>query len=220
MRSTEAKIHQEGRIDSARRRRDEQRMKQESRLGRENKRKKAIARQMQQARWLEENQRESQAHAVRQSSEEHAMLRKIYGGLLSKLHTWRRAERQEARERVNRMRDDAKNNVEQLQNLFDDRLNLLKEQNANSTRDDNIYKRSHIQVDSDLLQSYSSRQKKMLETYKGVLSQKRQQQLLKRSEARKNLIALLSVEKWQDGLRTPERPMSAPMPRASGDFKF
>ncbi len=121
------------------------------------------------------------------------MLRKIYGGMLNELHMWRRAERQDVRERVNRMRDDAKNNVQQLQNLFEDRRALLKEQNANSSRDDNIYRRSCIRVSSDLLQSHSSRQKKMIETYKSILGQKRNQQLLKRSEAYKNLIALVSV---------------------------
>ncbi len=59
MLTTEARINQEERIEAAKRRRDDRRMKQERRLNMENKRKKAISHKMQQARWLEENQRES-----------------------------------------------------------------------------------------------------------------------------------------------------------------
>jgi len=208
--STEAQIFQDERLEEARRRREDRRFKMEKHLNAENRRKMAVTRNMQHKRWNEDAQREQSAYAQRQASEEHAMLRQIYTGLLNKLHTWRRSERQEARERVCRMRDEAKSHIQALQNLFEDRVSLLKEQNTEMRKDDRVHETSHRHMDTDLLQCYNGRQKRTLDTHRSLLTQARQEQLLKRREAHKNLLALLSVESWQDGLRVTDRVQSAP----------
>ncbi len=206
--STEAHMFQEERLEEARRRREDGRFKEERRLNAENRRRLSVTRGMQQKRWQEDAQREQNAHSQRQASEEHAMLRQIYTGLLNKLHTWRRSERQEARERVCRMRDEAKSHVQALQTLFEDRVALLRQQNTDTRKDDVVHERSHRRMGTDLLRSYNGRQKRTLETHHSLLIQQRQDQLLKRKEAHKNLLALLSVESWQDGLRSSDRMSS------------
>jgi hypothetical protein len=199
--STEAQIFQEERIEAARRRREDRKFKQEKRLNAENKRKMTVTREMQQKRWNETAEREKEAFAQRQASEEHAMLRQIYTGLLNKLHTWRRSERQEAKERVCRMRDEARTHIQNLQNLFEDRTKLLNEQNKKTRQDEAVQERSHRRMSVDLLNSFGGRAKHTLETHRSLLMQKRQSQLLKRREAHRNLLSLLSVESWQDNLR-------------------
>jgi len=222
--STEAQIFQDERLEEARRRREDRRFKMEKRLNAENRRKMAVSRNMQDKRWNEEAQREQSAHSQRQASEEHAMLRQIYTGLLNKLHTWRRSERQEARERVCRMRDEAKSHIQALQSLFEDRVSLLKEQNTEMRKDDRVHETSQRHMGSDLLQCYNGRQKRTLDTHHSLLTQARQEQLLKRREAHRNLLALLSVESWQDGLRAADRVQSAPAVSSSfagkRDFVF
>ena len=208
--STEAHMFQEERVEAARRRRENKRSKDEMRLNAENKRKMAISRDMQQKRWNEDAKREYEAHEKRQASEEHAMLRQIYTGLLNKLHSWRRSERQEAKERVCRMRDEARSHIQALQTLFEDRVALLHEQNAATRQNEAIHERSHRRMGSDLMQSFSGRAKRTLDSQRSFLSQKRQQQLLKRRESHRNLLSLLSVEKWQDNLRSTERTVTAP----------
>jgi hypothetical protein len=198
---TEAQIHQSERIEAARRRRDQQRNNIERRLNAENKRKASIATKVQQRRWLEEAIRQGDSFELRQSSEEHAMLRKIYQGLLNKLHVWRRAERQEAREKVGRMRGEARGRIEALQNLFEDRLKLLAEQNNANRRDEDTHRRAHRRMDTDLLRSYNGRQKRIEDIHKSTLNQKRQNNLLSRHESHKNLLALLGVEDWTTSLR-------------------
>lgn len=198
---TEAQIHQSERIEAARRRRDQQRSNIERKLNAENRRKAAVTTKVQQRRWLEEAIRQGDSFELRQSSEEHAMLRKIYQGLLNKLHVWRRAERQEAREKVGRMRGEARGRIEALQNLFEDRLKLLAEQNTANRRDEELHRRAHRRMDTDLLRSYNGRQKRITEIHKSALNQKRQHTLLSKHESHKNLLALLGVEDWTTTLR-------------------
>ena len=198
---TEAQIHQSGRIEAARRRRDQARSNIERKLNAENRRKANVSMKVQQRRWLEEAIRQSDSFELRQSSEEHAMLRKIYQGLLNKLHVWRRAERAEARETVGRMRDEARGRIESLQNLFEDRIRLLAEQNRTNSREEEQHRRAHRRMDTDLLRSYTGRQKRILEIHRNALKQKRSHTLLSRHESHKNLLALLCVEDWSTTLR-------------------
>jgi hypothetical protein len=209
--STEAQIYQSERQEAARRRREDAHRGVEQRLNEENKRKMLVSRKMQQKKWDEAAQRETEAHAQRAASEENTMLRRIFSGLLNKLHTWRRSERQEARERVCRMRDDAKSHIEALQRLFENRVALLQESTSEARRDEDIHARSHRRMSTDLLRSYNGRKKRELESHKSLLTQKREQQLLKRRESHKNLLALLSVETWQDNLRSSLLDSSQPV---------
>jgi hypothetical protein len=215
--STEAQIYQSERQEAARRRRDDFNNRVEQRLQAENKRKMLVSRKMQQRKWDEEAQREEEAHAQRSASEEHIMLRRIFSGLLNKLHTWRRSERQEAREKVCRMRDEAKSHIEALQKLFEDRVTLLREKTAETRKDEATHARSHRRMSTDLLRSYNGRKKRELESHKSLLTQKRQDQLLKRSESHRNLLALLSVETWQENLRSGN--LSSTMPVNIGDLQ-
>ena len=164
---TEAQIHQSGRIEAARRRRDQARSNIERKLNAENRRKANVSMKVQQRRWLEAI-RQSDSFELRQSSEEHAMLRKIYQGLLNKLHVWRRAERAEAREKVGRMRDEARGRIESLQNLFEDRIKLLAEQNKSNSQEEEQHRRAHRRMDTDLLRSYTGRQKRILEIHRNT----------------------------------------------------
>jgi len=201
MLSTEVQLQQEQRIEEARFRREKARQVREGKLGQANRRRIEISEKVQQARWIEDSMRASDSHKKRQSSEEQTMLRQIYRGLLSKLHAWRREERQEARERVGRMRDEAKDHIESLQVLFEDRVRLLQEESNKARKAEEDHARAHKRMGTDLLHSYSGRQKRLLETQRGLLAQRRQQQLLKRREAHKNLLALLNAESWSETLR-------------------
>ena len=99
------------------------------------------------------------------------------------------------------MRGEARGRIEALQNLFEDRLKLLAEQNTANRRDEELHRRAHRRMDTDLLRSYNGRQKRITEIHKSALSQKRQHTLLSKHESHKNLLALLGVEDWTTTLR-------------------
>ena len=62
-------------------------------------------------------------------------------------------------------------------------------------------RRAHRRMDTDLLRSYTGRQKRILEIHRNTLKQKRSNTLLSRHESHKNLLALLCVEDWSTTLR-------------------
>ena len=59
----------------------------------------------------------------------------------------------------------------------------------------------HYIISSQLKKSFSDQYKIVLRDQKNLIVQKRQHQLTRRREAQKDLLYLLSVEKWDDSLR-------------------
>ena len=140
------------------------------------------------------------------------------------------------------MKNEAKWHIQSLQVLFEDRVQLMKEQSVGI--DDSVIKAqrqmssevcglkilyhqilflilvSHIvhsilflrfiyrlitsthSLYMQLKKSFSDQRKSALSDQKNLIMQKRQYQLVRRREAQKDLLALLSVEKWDDSLRS------------------
>lgn len=199
--TTEAQIKQNERAEAARLRRDNTIQAREVRCGNANRKREEVTKRMQQIRWLEECHRAADAYKLRQDNEEHTMLRQIYRGLLQKLFAWRRAERQEAKENVKRMGDDAMNYIKSLQVLFEDRVKILREKTTSQKNDSGIHERAQRRLGTELKRAYASDNQKVLETQNDILSQRRYAQLLKEREGHRHLLSLLSMEKWQDTLR-------------------
>lgn len=200
--TTEVQIQQSERTEAARVRRETQLSARESRCGAANRKTEEVARMMRQKRWIEECIRSADSYKLRQNNEEHTMLRKIYRGLMQKLHSWRRAERQEAKENVSRMRDEAKSYIQSLQVLFEDRVRLLKEQTHIRKRDNGVHEHAQRSMGAKLKHAYANDHKAVLESQTSVLTQKRQAQLLKEREGHRSLLSILAVEKWEDSLRS------------------
>lgn len=169
-----------------------------------NKRKAEISRSTIQKKWIDDRLRDEDSFKMRQSSEEHVLLRKIYRGLLAKMHEWRIDEHAEVRDRVNMIRDETKNHIKSLQTLFEDRVRLLKEQDQRNRKDEKEIVNSYKLMGIDLVQAYSGRQQRIMNEHRNILMQRRQQMLLQRREAHRDLLELLSAQNWHENLRQPE----------------
>ncbi len=171
------------------------------RFGSYNRQKEDVSNKVMQERFIEESTREESAFNLRRSHEEHVMLRKIYKGLLSKMHEWRADKHEEVRERVNTMREEAKSHIKALQTLFEDRVKVLRESEVEARSDDKLVLKAHRRMGADMQRTWAMKQKRALELGKATVNQRRDHELLMRREAHKNLLALLSSEKWSDSLR-------------------
>jgi hypothetical protein len=201
IRSSSAVLALEKKMEAARRRRELLRKSRESTCLANNRRRSDVSNRVLQGRWIEDNSREEDAHQLRKSNEEHVMLRKIYRGLLNKMHEWRHDQHLEDRNKVKLMREEAKRHIQSLQGLFEDRLKLLKEQESQSRNEQSISVKTQRRMTTDLQKSWKYKQNRKIFDQKNVINQRRQHELLMRREAHKNLLALLATEKWQDSLR-------------------
>ena len=200
--TTEAQIRQSERAEAARLRKATLMHARESKCEIANRKCEETKARMQQQRWLEECERAAEAYKQRQESEGHTMLRQIYRGLLQKLGAWRRSEKQEAKDNVARMRDDAKNYILSLQAHFEDRVKLLQEQSGNKRRDAGIHTRAQRKQGTQYKRMYENDNQQVLNTQQDKLSQRRSAQLLKEKEGHQHLLSLLAIDKWENSLRT------------------
>jgi hypothetical protein len=204
LRSSEIMLAQQQRLEAARRRREGAMNNRSNHFGYRNREKEHVSNKALQARFLEESSREEDAFNLRRSNEEHVMLRKIYKGLLSKMHEWRADKHEEVRDRVNTMRDEAKTHIKALQTLFEDRVKVLRESELEARHEDHLVIKAHRRMGTDMQRSWAMKQRRTIATRKDQVSQARDHELLIRREAHKNLLALLSSEKWSDSLRQSE----------------
>jgi hypothetical protein len=201
LKSSENRYLQEKKIEAARKRRENFRRSRERECHAANKRKAEISRSTIQKKWIDDRLRDEDSFKMRQSSEEHVLLRKIYRGLLTKMHEWRIDEHTEVRDKVNMIRDEAKNHIKSLQTLFEDRVRLLREQDTRNKKNEQEIVNSYKLLGIDLIESYSGRQQRIMNEHRNILIQRRQQMLLQRREAHRNLLELLSAENWKENLR-------------------
>ena len=157
-----------------------------------------------QKRWAEDTLREKKSFIARRSNEEQVMLRKIYKGLLKRWQDIKNDDEQEFRNKVRQIRDEAKNHIKSLQAVFEDRLQILKEQRINSYNNHDKFTRAFRQMKSSIERSTTQKQNKLLNNRKNLTLQHRQKQLNNRVDAHRVLMSVLSGEDWSERLRVPE----------------
>lgn len=201
LRSSEIMLAQEQRLEAARKRRESINKQRENQFGTINSRKESTRNKVQYQRFLDESKREEDAFNLRRSNEEHVMLRKIYKGFLKKMHEWRADKHLENRSRNQAMRDEARRHIGSLQTLFEDRVRILRDQEATNTNANTNALKAHRKMSADMRKALSYKQTTNIKAKKSLVNQKREHELLMRREAHKNLLALLSTEAWSDSLR-------------------
>jgi hypothetical protein len=199
--NAEKRLKQDEKIEFARKRRELLKKTKEAELSAGNKRRAEISERAMQKRWMKETEREDESFKLRRSSEEHVMLRKIYRGLIHKMHEWKVIEHEEVRDKVNTMREEAREHIKSLQALFEDRIKVLKEKEIEILKDSEIEHNATKSMGTSLKHTFIGQKEKVLKEQKTNLNQRRQQQLLKRRESHFNLLSLLSAEKWEKLLR-------------------
>ena len=199
LKSSRIRFQQEAKLDAARKRRVQHLKVKENRSKQANQRRSNTSIKALQTKWIDETRRGEKAHQLRQQNEEHVMLRKMYRGLLKKMHEWKADENKEVRRKDNETRDEARWHLDSLQSLYDDRLQMLRDQIA---RKDLSVVKAQRQMVHELRKSFKDQQKAALMDLKEVVEHKRQHELMRRREAQKNLLALVSVEKWDQMLRS------------------
>ena len=198
---TEGEMKQRERIEAANQRKKTLQSFNNMKLHRRNEAKREISNRMRHQRWMEDTIRAEDAYEKRQKDQDDVMERKIYSALLKKLHEWSRSDRYEAKEKLLMMRNEAKDHIAGLKNLYDDRIKLLNEQNQATAGDENKRKKALTATASKLIQTFHDHQKVILNMHRSKLAQRRRQELLKKKEAHKNSLALLGVEAWPESLR-------------------
>lgn len=206
LKSSRIVFEQEEKLEAARKRRIQQLKLRENRTKIANKRRNEASIRALQKRWVDDTRRGEKAHQLRQQNEEHVMLRKIYRGLLKKMHEWKADENREIKRKEDEMKEEAKWHLQSLQSLFEDRLQMLRDELAQ--KDVTVVK-AQRQMGRELRKSFKDQQQTTLSDLKDVVEHKREHELTRRREAQKNLLALVSVEKWDQMLRSYDNDSTA-----------
>lgn len=156
-----------------------------------------------QKRWTEDTMREKKSFIARRSNEEQVMLRKVYKGLLKRMHDIKVDDDIECRMRVSQMRDDAKNHIKSLQAVFENRIQILKEQRVNTSSRNDKFTRAFKQMKSNIEKSTNQKQSAKIRDRRSTTLQDRQRQLNNRVDAHRILMSVLSSENWAESLRSP-----------------
>eukprot|EP00596_Hydrurales_sp_CCMP1899_P007199 CAMPEP_0119038906 /NCGR_PEP_ID=MMETSP1177-20130426/8086_1 /TAXON_ID=2985 /ORGANISM="Ochromonas sp, Strain CCMP1899" /LENGTH=374 /DNA_ID=CAMNT_0007002075 /DNA_START=380 /DNA_END=1501 /DNA_ORIENTATION=- len=191
--SSQNGFEQEERMEAARRRRATMQKIRENSSVTANKRRAEISNKALQRRWVEDTKRGNDAFHMRKENEEAVMLRKMYRGLLSKMHEWGSEEQNELRQKVTEMKNEASWHIKSLQALFEDRVTLLREQAAG--KDDKVLSEQR-HMGMELKKSLNEQRDVALNDQKSVIMQKRQYQMMRRREGQKTLLSFIAVEKW------------------------
>ena len=195
-------LQQEEKLEGARKRREKLRAEKGRYYSAANQKRADVSSRSMQQRWIEDRLRDEKSYKLKRSSEEHVMLRKIYKGLLHKMHEWKLDEAIEIREKVDMTKNEVMSHIKSLQAIFEDRVRILNEHSLECQNDEIREIETHKRMGSELRKAFSARYDNYINDQKNVLHQKRQKILMKRHEARCDLLALLSVEKWHDTLRS------------------
>ena len=121
----------------------------------------------------------------RREEGENAMLRRIYGGLLSKVNSWSTYEQLEAAQKIRRLKMDYEDHIQSLRDTFEDRYQRLCDQLANTHVTGETQDRAQRRARENLSGAYRDRQRRMQQTQLESLFQRRQQELLRGREANK-----------------------------------
>ncbi|KAJ1421709.1 hypothetical protein B484DRAFT_481104 [Ochromonadaceae sp. CCMP2298] len=195
-------LQYEKKLDAARKRRESMQFLKESRSRTANQRQTEVSRNALQQRWLTDAEMSRRSHALKRSSEDQVLLRKIYSGLLKRVMKWRIEEAREEKVKKEQTREQTNWQVESIQNLFEERLRALACDDAGVDKSSRAREeRDELTRAKDLYRSITAKNSELLEKEKLNLQQKRARELLRRQDARKNLLAMLGVDKWQDMLR-------------------
>ena len=148
------------------------------------------------------------------------MLRKVYSNLLKRMHVWKSEDVRETRERLRELDAEALIQRQSLESLFQDRINMLKEQEMELSANSDTIIKSHRKMMNDLLSAQRLQHERTMQERQDLLVHRRQRLAHRRSEAHKDLLAVLSAENWNDSLRhyssgvlqkgKSRRPRSAP----------
>jgi hypothetical protein len=180
-----------------------------------------------QSRKVDDLKKRDKSHQLQKSGQEQIMLRVVYKGLLKKMHEWKVEDARDNREKLRQLKADAEVQWKSLDNLFEDRVSMLREQERSTTISCDTLIKSQRKMLADLLKSQKQQQDKLMAERLEQLETRRQRNAFFRSEAHKDLIAVLSIESWSDSLRHDpggkkqqqqqklhqRRPLSAPVKR-------
>ena len=173
-----------------------------------------------QARKKEDLGKQQRSYLLQKSSEEQSMLRKVYSNLLERMHVWKSEDLRETRERIRELDAESLIQRQSLDSLFQDRINMLKEQEMELSASSDTIIRSHRKMLNDLLGAQRQQHEKTMQERQDLLAHRRQRLAHRRREAHKDLLAALAAESWSDSLRhysigvlqkgKSRRPRSAP----------
>ena len=151
------RLAQDAKLEAARQRREQQlRLKSHERLH-INRAKDRVSLEQQQLRWLEDLAAEQDSHRVRDKSADHALLRKVYTGLVKRMHEWDLEEARLKREREALHRDDLADRVHALESILAERKETYQARDMARREEERRSLLAHRQMMGDLRRSLDDR---------------------------------------------------------------
>jgi hypothetical protein len=201
LRSSVNMLAQEKKLEEARRRREAARSQKTQQRAEDSRRWAQVSQRAKQKQWADQTAREAHSYRLRKNNEDHKMLRKMYTALLHQKHKWRLEEKKDVRDKVSVLKREAQWHVKSLQNLFEDRVRLLREHDTVRRGEEQVTLHAHRRMAREMKQSYVAKQRRQVDKYRNVMVQRKEQQRMKTYASHKDLLALLSAENWQASLR-------------------
>lgn len=200
---------QEERLHSARRRRERATELREQQARRSGQRRVRVTQRVQQARWREDRQTDAVAHELRCTNESIIMQRKLYKGIVRRLNEIRLIEHSETKEKLKQISEEAEIQMASLQNLFEDKLALLKEQEAVQRQSEKAergttFRRTAVRCAADTNADILKRQS-LVDYRHSLLQQKRQRQLNTLREQSEEKLSTISTINRLPGAKSRRR---------------
>lgn len=201
LRRSQTNFELERKLEEAASRRSRLRKIRESTYATSNQRKLERSRSALHRKSVDDLRKVEKSYLLKKSSEEHVMLRKVYSGLVKRMHGWKSEDLADAKERRKMEAKEALEHRQSIDNLFQERLRMVKEQAESiEGRDDHLL-RSQRKMLSEVLRSQRERQERMMRDSLEQLAHRRERSSVLRREAHEDLLAVLSVSSWKDMLR-------------------
>jgi len=134
---------------------------------------------------------------LKKTNEDVVQLRSVYNALYKEEIKLRVDEERLLRKQQEYARENVANHIENMERLFKERLEILREQNPREND-----KSTNIEVLEKIIRGVDTKHKELFEKSVDLAAQERQRALLWRCESYADIKALLKAEKWSDSLRS------------------
>ena len=155
LKSSISEFEQHKKVEAARRRREQHLKNKVTHASVLNARSVQKTYKAMQRHWEEDNVRDEYAALLQRQHDEHMMLRKVQRGILKHMREGQLEQTSEAREKIRDIRKEAKWHFQSLQNLFDDRVKMLRRQEMDlrESQEEDVGKYRHLQDENKKIRS-------------------------------------------------------------------
>eukprot|EP01038_Epipyxis_sp_PR26KG_P010833 gene10833-14542_t len=152
-------------------------------------------------RWVVDNERKEMSRNLKLRDQESILLRKFAKQVYKKMHLLKLEEEFEEKNKKTVLNEQLMSKVQVMESLFYDKIRVIKEKSSFPPRNNNTFVESNREEMASICKAIEEKQKISLNKETEKFDMKWDLELHSRLEAKKNYLALVSVDDWAEWLR-------------------